>query len=367
MTLSEYLRAVASGYERSTLESVGHALLKDARGELTPLIPAGLQVKASGGKGVPTLTPWIGIFDPDETESPQEGIYLVYIFTADLTEVVLTLNQGVNALLGKYGDPEARQRLAADARAVRDGLGAAVAGTTSSVSFGIARRLQRAYEAGNIAGVVYQLDAMPSEETLVADLARFIDLYQAAVQVKRDLLQRSPGIISSPSSAQTSTAADPLRRFAPKNDADYLAQLTGVPLVKTRRHETLVRDYGELAASLALSPATNVHPRDLTLCRGETRWLVEAKVVYSGNTTTAVRDAIGQLLQYRHFLYDTADSVRLVALFTEPIGDAYVDLLDSLSIQAIWKSAAGWSGSQSALDDGLVGPAQESASGAGDN
>jgi hypothetical protein len=128
MSLGQYLRDIADGYSRSSIHSVGHGLLAQAGDRLTPLLPAGLKVEGSGGKGVATFTPWIGIFDPDETDNPQEGIYVVYIYASSLDRVVLTLNQGVTRLRQKFGDAEARRRLSADAEAVRDGLGHALAG-----------------------------------------------------------------------------------------------------------------------------------------------------------------------------------------------------------------------------------------------
>jgi MrcB-like, N-terminal domain len=354
MSLGQYLRDIADGYSRSSIHSVGHGLLAQAGDRLTPLLPAGLKVEGSGGKGVATFTPWIGIFDPDETDNPQEGIYVVYIYASSLDRVVLTLNQGVTRLRQKFGDAEARRRLSADAGAVRDGLGHALAGTLPEVNFGTAGGLQRAYEAGNICAVEYSLGGLEDEARLLADLNRFVKLYQDAIVVKRDLLQSDPGKVSSSSVQKKSTDADPLRDFAPKDDSEYVAHLTGRALVKSRRHETLVREYGLYAHSLGFSAATNVHPRDLTLRRGENEWLIEAKVVYRGNATNAVRDAIGQLLQYRFFLYPLGSPVRLVALFTEPVGDAYLDLLESVGIGAVWKGPDGWQASASTETGGLV-------------
>jgi len=263
----------------------------------------------------------------------------------------LTLNQGVGRLRKRYGDVEARRRLAADSSAVRAALGASsTAGTLHNITFGVTAPLQRAYEAGNIAAIQYDLSGLPPEAELLADLERFVDLYQDAIVAKRELLQRDPGSVSSSSAAKTTGGSDPLRQFAPKSDSDYVSHLIGKALVKSRRHETLVKEYGEHASSLGLSPATNVHPRDLTLVSGGEEWLVEAKVVYRGNTTNAVRDAIGQLLQYRHFLYPSDSSVRLVALFTEPVGDAYVKFLTSVGITSVWMATGGWHGSATAIE-----------------
>ena len=151
------------------------------------------------------------MFDPDETSSPQEGIYVVYIYSAELDRVVLTLNQGVGRLRQNFGDSEARKRLAADAAAVRKALGPLVDGTTADVSFGVAGSLQRAYEAGNIAAIEYVVGSLPDEPTMVADLSRFADLYQAAIAAKRELLQTDPGSISSSSAPKTTTQGSPPR------------------------------------------------------------------------------------------------------------------------------------------------------------
>jgi hypothetical protein len=86
------------------------------------------------------------------------------------------------------------------------------------------------------------------------------------------------------------------------------------------------------------TPATNVHPRDLTLRRsGEEKVLVEAETV-GPNAEFAVREAIGQLFTYRHPLYRgrQKDDPTLLAVFSEPIGDAFVELLTGLGIAAAW-------------------------------
>lgn len=363
MDLRDYLAAIAQRYRTDeSVSSAGHTLLKAAAAHVGPLVPGGLKVEGSGGKGVATPTPWIGVFDPDETETPQEGIYVVYIYSGDRKRVYLTLNQGVTKLKNELGKPAAIAKLRGDVRAIRAGMDpAATADTLTDISFGVKGDLQQLYEAGNIWALEYDTVNLPPTQRLEAHLDRFLDLYQEAVSVKQHLLLTSPGTISSPSKTKTSKAgataptADPLRKFAPKSDADYVAHLTGTQLVKSRRHETLVRQFGEYAATRGLSPATNVHPRDMTLSpSGQQEWLVEAKIVYNGNVTSAVRETIGQLLQYRHFLYPPGSTVRLLALFSEPIGDAYLELLEALTIAPVWKHASGWAGGASARAGGLI-------------
>lgn len=121
------------------------------------------------------------------------------------------------------------------------------------------------------------------------------------------------------------------------------------------RHELLLAEYAEFAKRLGHHPRNQrVHPRDLTLEAAGRHWLVEAKVVYGGNAAQAVRAAIGQLMEYAHVLYEPEDRPQLMALFTEPVGDLYVELLEGLHIASIWKGESGWQGSQSALNFGLV-------------
>jgi hypothetical protein len=88
-----------------------------------------------------------------------------------------------------------------------------------------------------------------------------------------------------------------------------------------------------------------VHPRDLTLRRPGEEVLVEAETV-GPNAEPAVREAIGQLFTYQHLLYrerSKPDPI-LLAVFSEPIGDAFVSLLNDLGIAAVWLENGAWRG-----------------------
>src|SRR5262245_46453874 len=125
MNLSDFLLQLAATYDRRDgLHSDAQQLLSAADVRLAEHVPTGMIMKSGGGKGLATYTPWVGIFDPDETESPQRGIYAVYIFSEDLETVTLTVNQGMEDLRTAHGDAEARRRLKADAAAVRSRLNA---------------------------------------------------------------------------------------------------------------------------------------------------------------------------------------------------------------------------------------------------
>ena len=155
MRLRDYLSTVATTYDRhAPMAASAQLLLKAAATELAEHAPGGIEIIGSGGKGRPTLSPWIGFFDPDETTTPQAGVYIVYLFAADLTSVALSLNQGITKLTNELGPSRARTRLADDAASVRRELDQVkLAGFSSTLELGTSGFRQLAYEAGNIATI----------------------------------------------------------------------------------------------------------------------------------------------------------------------------------------------------------------------
>jgi hypothetical protein len=110
--------------------------------------------------------------------------------------------------------------------------------------------------------------------------------------------------------------------------------------VKSRRHESLVTSYAQWAGGLGFTPSSP-HPEDLVLRTDDAVLLIEAKIVYKGNATEAVRSAVGQLTMYSHFLH-AGEHPQLVALFSEDVGQAYRDFLDTLGIVTVWWEAGEW-------------------------
>jgi hypothetical protein len=356
MELRSFLHEIAVNFDRNApMSHPTQVLLRDAPAQIGEHIPPGLLVQGSGGRGSPTDTPWVGIFDPDETSSPHQGIYLVYLFSSDLSTVSISLLQGMEDLRREIGDAAARVRLASDAEMIRGNLSPGALDLLSvSLDLGPdpgAR--QKAYIAANIACREYAISMMPAEDELRADLFRFLRIYEESVSAKRSLLQRVPGSMGSPSAPQVvGDDKDPLSEFKPKDEGDYLAHLAERTLVKTRRHERLVREYAEWATQRGFVASTE-HPRDLVLRRDETEWIVEAKVVRRGNATDAVRAAVGQLFAYKYAFYDADSSVGLLALFSEAVGEFYLGFLHRCNIEAIWWEGGRWAGSAGAMSAGL--------------
>lgn len=351
MDIGGFLTVVATGYDRHAgLNTPTQDLLRNAGEQLAEHVPGGYVIHGSGGRGTATLSPWVGVFDPDETTSPQRGIYVVYLFAEDLETVTLSVQQGITDLSNAVGGAAAREQLANDAAAIRTRLGAALSGLDAAMHLGSGGTRQRGYEAGNIAAVSYRTDALPPEAALRSDLARILDVYELAISAKREVLVTTPGAITTPSSVPTSELDDPLRDFKPKDDGDYLSAIAGGTHVKSRRHERLVADYGLWAHARGWRPSTKAHPVDLMLYGQGDPWMIEAKVVYHGNAAQAVRATLGQLYEYRHFL--RPDS-RMLALFSEPIGAAFAVYLETCSIASVWPADGAWYGSPTAQAGGV--------------
>src|ERR1700758_4761251 len=101
MEIRELLKEIAETYDKDLGTGSGvHAqdLLRAVNQQSLSGVPDGLIAKGYGGSGDASHTPWIGIFHPRITKDPKEGLYLAYIFAADLKSVTLTLQQGVTQL-----------------------------------------------------------------------------------------------------------------------------------------------------------------------------------------------------------------------------------------------------------------------------
>jgi hypothetical protein len=369
--LRSFLHRVAADYDPTLpMSSPARRLLRNARLVLEPLLPPGLVVIGRGGITRPTITPWVGFRDPDETPSWNEGVYPIYIWSADRESLFLVLQQGVEMLRDELGTgTRLRQMLRQEAAKVRRHMEEAFGAFPSDdVNLGSESRhwRQRAYEAGAIATKAYHANALPQADSLLEDLRLFARLYEEADAARRELALLeggvSVGVVATRAAVKSNIAPANERTdeqilidFTPKSDAEYIAHVEGRVFVKSRRHERLIAEYGDWVQSRGFIATTATHPRDLVLIKNGHRWLVEAKVIRRGSASSAVRAAIAQLLEYRYFLHGSDPALSLVALFSEEIGPAYLGLLDSMNIRAVWRAYdRRWTGSETALSDSLA-------------
>ncbi len=208
------------------------------------------------------------------------------------------------------------------------------------------------YESGNILARTYDIEAMPPEAEVVTDLTEMLRLYQDFIlDSAPDAGNRPAGEIVAPVSHLG------FRGFKPRDSSEYSSQVPERTQTKSRRHEAVLNEYADWATGHGFEPSNQEHPIDLVLRRSGQEILVEVKVVYQGNATRAVRDAVSQLFEYRYFLCEHGDRSLpdlLIALFSEPIGDAFPEYLEQIGIASVWSEGAEWRGSQTAVRAGLT-------------
>lgn len=351
MDLRELVERIGQTYDRAQgQQGEAQELLKRAPDVLADLLPAGYMPEASGGKGNAAIVPWIAVFDPDETTSAQDGIYVVYLFAADMSAVTLSLNQGVTELNKRLGAVKGRAQLASQAAAIRGALVDDTTDLQETIDLRSRAPLPRSYEAGNILALRYEIGALPAEAAMQTDLHRFVRLYEAALATRDRLRASEPETILTTTPAKSDDDGE----FKPKNDAEYIQVIKQRRLRKSRKHETLVRTYGEFLQSRGFKANTKVHPRDLTAEQNSEHWLIEAKMVHRGNGPHATREALAQLLMYSNFLYPEQSQVHMLALFSESIGPRCVAFLEKYSIASVWKEGRTWAGSPTATAKGLA-------------
>ena len=237
MRLRELIERIGQAYDRTLpMNSEAQVLLRGAGGELAKWLPAGYTAEGSGGKGNPAICPWIAVFDPDETSTARHGMYVVYLFAADMSTVALSLNQGVTEIGEKLGRPRARAALRAEAAEIRARfLPDAIDDLLSTLSLGSNADLPTDYEHGNIVVRTYDLAALPEEDAMVEDLQRFVRLYARALEARAEGRQR--GDLAIVSTTYVPRTLKDGAEFKPKDEVDYRQMIESREIVKSRKHE----------------------------------------------------------------------------------------------------------------------------------
>jgi hypothetical protein len=169
------------------------------------------------------------------------------------------------------------------------------------------------------------LTKMPAEF-----VARFPQLGSLAAQL--DGVSASLEPLAESTAPSVSTGTGP--HFNPKNASDYVALLKGGIQRRTRGHEALVKFAGEALQELGAKVATQ-HPLDLVILE-PLQVIVEAKTTRGRSVGFAIRGAVGQLHEYRHFI--GPKSAHICVLLDSPPGPdfiAYVE--DVLRLMLMWK------------------------------
>ena len=187
--LRDALARILAEYPRARHEAFpGHPLARfvkrDARTAVSDALddpPPTLVARASAGRSRWANVPWIAVFDTTVTRSATRGFYVVYLFSADMRRLYLSLVTGTEAIRKRHGDEASdvlRDRawlLARRAEAVGHPLPRGVIDLASD------KPLPRDYERAHAAGYAYEADALPTPATLRADLNLAVRAYAALV------------------------------------------------------------------------------------------------------------------------------------------------------------------------------------------
>jgi len=161
-------------------------VVRDFPHELKELLPATATyaLEGSTGRGNITAAPWIATFDPTITRSATQGFYLVYLFSVDLSRMYLSIAFGITQFETYFKNPHERQAKLVDAAKHLSSLLKAkrplVLGKLDlAASNG---SLHADYERSNIAAIVYDLDALPSDKQLADDYRYMLSVYSDLVR-----------------------------------------------------------------------------------------------------------------------------------------------------------------------------------------
>lgn len=182
--LRETLSRIAQEYPAASRQTFKeHTLAKFVR-RTVPMALAksdyakDLKIIGSVGKGQWTFYPWIAFLDPAASSGPQNGYYIVYLFSDDFSRVHLSLNQGTHSIQQEFKSL-ALPELEARAKRMRyrlKGMNSRLNDTEIEIALDGHRH---AYEAGHALGKSYEIDSLPAEADLKADLLEAILLYRS--------------------------------------------------------------------------------------------------------------------------------------------------------------------------------------------
>ena len=364
MPLRELLSIPSTlGYDHTgdSHQSAQKALLRSRR-ELLNFVPLGYRVNRSGVSPNLPVIPWISILNPELTTTTRAGLYIVYLYSADMKKLFLSMNQGYTrhaevAKLSGYKGKALRDRACETLRTEAADLFIGLSArdliprmNSATISLGADGDLPKGYEAGHIVGFEYDLRNFPSEEVLQKDLNDMFTIYDATKMINdeiRSLGQKERITVSKdPRSVRKQTVKSEINSgfFEPRSTSEYVAHFSKMTYQVSPLHEALITEFANFAQSKSWSPINKkIGARDLVLVSGTgVEILVEAKTV-GQSQELVVRQAIGQLFSYRYVYYEGKD-IPLIALFNRPIAELWQGLLSSLKIDFIYSYEGKWKG-----------------------
>jgi hypothetical protein len=132
---------------------------------------------------------------------------------------------------------------------------------------------------------------------------------------------------------------DSLKPFAPKSDESYLVAILGGNRPRSRRHESLVNDFAQWLRSKGYKPARNAA---IDIGLNDPPAIFEAEYIKDDDWPAMIREAVGQLYEYRFFRVARPDAAAIFVA-SEPIPQKWWHYLeDDRGIYLAWREADGF-------------------------
>jgi len=180
--LSRYIQAKSERFAEHDLGIyVRQTIKKDL--EKLPFISEKYKVQGSVGQGNWANIPWIAIMDKRITEKTQKGVYIVYLFSEDMSAAYLTLIQGVTEPIQTNGRPAAYAHFREQVRSIREQLGLDEFIKDENIYL-TDSGLGRDYQVSTIAYSRYDREKLPSNRELLADLKKMLEYYETYVELE---------------------------------------------------------------------------------------------------------------------------------------------------------------------------------------
>ena len=180
------------------------------------------------GEGNWAESPYVGIFDPEISKGLDSGYYILYIFSEDTKKVFLTLNQNISNT-NNLKEDEIQVQLDNNANQLRSKLKIPEYFETNKISgLGPNYRYKR-IEHGNICSKSYNSEDLPTEEELLLDLEKILEIYQNLVEIENGnfgLRFFLSEILNKYSKVKDNITANPLVDVINHDFPDYLKTIT---------------------------------------------------------------------------------------------------------------------------------------------
>lgn len=136
-------------------------------------------IAGSVGQGNWATVPWVCIFDRKITTSATKGVYIVYLLSKDGNTLYLTLNQGCTDIYNIHGKSKAISIMRERASEIVSKIDSRGFSFDESVNLGSGLTvLAELYQRGMIFYKAYHKGNVPSDDELLNDLHRMMDVYE---------------------------------------------------------------------------------------------------------------------------------------------------------------------------------------------